>query len=188
MMHMSGRTSPSRCRRNPLQRPRPAEFLNFSSDVPGPALCQKLAALAEDEHFLLHDVTCLWCWLRPKMAKHFGTEIVDRHDELFLDGKLGGIGSGGGPDGTGNCPSPNFFGWQLQIIVGFPETPSQIEKVHQPGDSFFVLTYNLKKRKSMIFNQSQNVKTHRNISSPFWEPRRKRQGTKDYNHSKNIEF
>ena len=41
-----------------------------------------------DDQFMLHDITCLWVWLRPKLGKSFGTEVLEKHDELFMQGHL----------------------------------------------------------------------------------------------------
>jgi len=40
---------------------------------------------------LLHDVCCLWTWLRPKLVEAFPGAVVDKHDLLFMRGTLGQI-------------------------------------------------------------------------------------------------
>lgn len=47
-----------------------------------------MASLNMDDQFMLHDITCLWVWLRPKLGKSFGTEVLEKHDELFMQGHL----------------------------------------------------------------------------------------------------
>ena len=58
--------------------------LNFASSNPLAISCaQKAAQRSEDDHILLHDVCCLWVWLRPKMVAEFPGHVVKRHDDLF---------------------------------------------------------------------------------------------------------
>ena len=50
---------------------------------------QKAMQLDEESHFLLHDIACLWIYLRPKMAATFPGEVVKRHEDLFHKGCCG---------------------------------------------------------------------------------------------------
>ena len=101
----------------------------FCSHLPIPAL-QKLNQLDMEAHFILHDVCCLWIWLRAKMEVTFTGEILKKHDELFMSGYLELIITF--LSGKSHWKwiwddwSPKIFGWDGEEIMGFPETPSQI--------------------------------------------------------------
>ena len=47
---------------------------------------EKQSQISEDEHFLLHDVCCLWLWVKQKMAESFTVTEVEKHQELFDKG------------------------------------------------------------------------------------------------------
>jgi hypothetical protein len=47
---------------------------------------QKLNQLDLDAQCLLHDVCCLWIWLRAKLVLSFSGEVIQKHDELFMNG------------------------------------------------------------------------------------------------------
>ncbi|CAL1131715.1 unnamed protein product [Cladocopium goreaui] len=49
---------------------------------------KKQSQISEDEHFLLHDVCCLWLWVKQKMAESFTVTEVEKHQELFDKGHL----------------------------------------------------------------------------------------------------
>ena len=73
------------------QRPRPGHCLILFLQISFPLnlaidCAQKAAQRSEDEHILLHDICCLWVWLRPKMAAEFPGHVVKRHDDLFAKG------------------------------------------------------------------------------------------------------
>lgn len=53
--------------------------------------CQKAAQLDEEKAMLLHDICCLWIWLRSRMEESYGTDVLERHDGLFMKGTLGQI-------------------------------------------------------------------------------------------------
>ena len=53
-----------------------------------PTLPQKNAQLDEESQLLLHDVTCLWHWLRPKMESAFPAPVIAKHDAMFQRGTL----------------------------------------------------------------------------------------------------
>ena len=46
--------------------------------------CQKLNQLDLDAQCLLHDVCCLWIWLRAKLVLSFSGEVIQKHDELTV--------------------------------------------------------------------------------------------------------
>ena len=50
---------------------------------------QKNQQLNEEAATMLHDVVCLWLWLREKMKVEFAEPIIAHHDEKFLKGCLG---------------------------------------------------------------------------------------------------
>ena len=52
--------------------------------IPGQKLCQ----LTEEQHAALHDISCLWLWLRKQMETEFPGDVISRHDELFANGYL----------------------------------------------------------------------------------------------------
>lgn len=47
---------------------------------------QKSHQLNEEGHLLLHDITCLWCWLKTKMETMFNADVVARHQKLWDEG------------------------------------------------------------------------------------------------------
>ena len=51
--------------------------------------CQKEAQLSEQNHLDLHDLTCLWLFVKKAMSASFPGEVVERHQELFDNGHLG---------------------------------------------------------------------------------------------------
>ena len=53
---------------------------------------KKQAQLNEEGHLLLHDVTCLWLWVRAKLNHQFPADVITKHDELFMNGSLASIG------------------------------------------------------------------------------------------------
>lgn len=58
------------------------------SQIPLPP-CEKEAQLSDESHVELHDLTCLWLYVKDQMGKSFPGEVVDRHQELFDNGLLG---------------------------------------------------------------------------------------------------
>ena len=36
----------------------------------------------------LHDICCLWLWVRDKMANDFSQAVIDHHTDLFMKGPL----------------------------------------------------------------------------------------------------
>ena len=61
-------------------------FHLFQSTLPPP---EKNAQLDDDGQLLLHDVVCLWNWMRPKLKSQFPGAVLQRHEELFMRGPLG---------------------------------------------------------------------------------------------------
>ncbi|CAK9037631.1 unnamed protein product [Durusdinium trenchii] len=53
--------------------------------VPGESR-QKMAQLSEDEHIHLHDICCLWVWLRAELEGAFPSNMVDKYTDLFYKG------------------------------------------------------------------------------------------------------
>ena len=49
---------------------------------------QKQAQMDEESHVNLHDVVCLWIWLKKKMVDAFPSSVVDKYDSLFHKGFL----------------------------------------------------------------------------------------------------
>ena len=53
-------------------------------------LCgQKQAQMDEEGHVGLHDVVCLWIWLKKKLEDSFPSSLVEKYEALFLKGTLG---------------------------------------------------------------------------------------------------
>ena len=52
-------------------------------------LPQKLHQLDEDGHVALHDISCLWVWIKKKLSTMFSGEVLDRHQKLWEDGLFG---------------------------------------------------------------------------------------------------
>lgn len=52
-------------------------------------LPQKLHQLDEDGHVALHDISCLWVWIKKKLSTMFFGEVLDRHQKLWEDGLFG---------------------------------------------------------------------------------------------------
>ena len=53
-----------------------------------PASPQKNAQLDEESQLLLHDITCLWHWLKPKMESAFPATVIQKFDDMFFRGTL----------------------------------------------------------------------------------------------------
>ena len=51
-------------------------------------LFQKAAQLDEEQATSLHDIVCLWVWLRSHMEHEFNKTVVEQHDVLFMKGCL----------------------------------------------------------------------------------------------------
>ena len=122
------RTSTARCQRQPLKRPRTgvpcclfSKFLhllywNIFERRSALVLVtpQKFAMLDIDGLVNLHDIVCLWIWLRERLQRTFPMETVAKYENLFQKGLLSCI----------SCtPAENSrkFGWG---VIGFPENPS----------------------------------------------------------------
>ena len=54
-----------------------------------PTFCFQKNAQQECVPVELHDVVCLWNWLRPKLSAQFPGTVMAKHDDLFLRGILG---------------------------------------------------------------------------------------------------
>ena len=54
-----------------------------------PSAPQKLAQLGEEQLQGLHDLCCLWIYLRPHLERTFQGAVVDKHLKMFWDGMLG---------------------------------------------------------------------------------------------------
>lgn len=50
---------------------------------------QKEVQLGFEEQLHLHDLTCLWIYVRGKMSATFTGEVMARHETLFEKGYLG---------------------------------------------------------------------------------------------------
>ena len=50
---------------------------------------QKEVQLGLEEQLHLHDLVCLWIYVREKMSTSFTGEVMERHDILFQKGYLG---------------------------------------------------------------------------------------------------
>ena len=75
---------------------------------------QKAMQLDEESHFLLHDIACLWIYLRPKMAATFPGEVVKRHEDLFHKGAVVACIWGSPvpiPLNSYNINLPDMMGW-----------------------------------------------------------------------------
>ena len=59
---------------------------------------QKLKQLCSESCQHLHDICCLWLWLRSKLETSFTRPVLDQHDAMFMKGRLGF---------RGNWPRPN---------------------------------------------------------------------------------
>ena len=55
-----------------------------------------MAQMDEAAHVVLHDCVLLWHWLLPKLYQEFPGNVVDRHHELFMKGRLDRKTMGGG--------------------------------------------------------------------------------------------
>ena len=53
------------------------------------AKTRKFAMLTEEQHFMLHDVCCLWTWLLRKLTSEFTGEVVTKVTDMFYRGLLG---------------------------------------------------------------------------------------------------
>lgn len=58
------------------------------SNIHCPTLTQKLAQLDEEGHIHLHDIVCLWVWLKERLQRAFPSDTVDRYTEYFHKGNL----------------------------------------------------------------------------------------------------
>ena len=52
---------------------------------------QKLAQLNEEQHQHLHDLTCLWVYIMPRLEETFPGNVVQKHLQMFWDGILGPV-------------------------------------------------------------------------------------------------
>lgn len=50
---------------------------------------QKNQQLNEEGATMLHDVVCLWLWVKEKMKMEFAAGTIEQHAEKFLKGILG---------------------------------------------------------------------------------------------------
>ena len=50
---------------------------------------QKNQQLNEEGATMLHDVVCLWVWVKETMKMEFTAAVIEQHDEKFLKGTLG---------------------------------------------------------------------------------------------------
>jgi hypothetical protein len=83
---------------------------------------QKMAQTTEEQQQMLHDICCLWIYLRPRLEEAFPGGIVQKHTQMFWDGNLG----------VAEAPKPVKF-WLLDLSTekfqalsfkGFPRNPS----------------------------------------------------------------
>ena len=49
---------------------------------------QKEVQRNDEAQHQIHDATCLWLWVKTKMADAFPGDVVDRHQKLFDNGCL----------------------------------------------------------------------------------------------------
>ena len=49
---------------------------------------QKEVQRGEEAQIHLHDMICLWLWMKKKMKESFPGEVLDRHQTLFDNGIL----------------------------------------------------------------------------------------------------
>ncbi|CAK9021468.1 Uncharacterized protein SCF082_LOCUS15362 [Durusdinium trenchii] len=52
------------------------------------AKTRKFAMLTEEQHFMLHDVCCLWTWLLRKLTSEFTGEVVTKVTDMFYRGTM----------------------------------------------------------------------------------------------------
>lgn len=52
-------------------------------------LVQKLKQLNLEQCQLLHDICCVWLWLRAKLETSFAQPVLQQHDLMFMKGRLG---------------------------------------------------------------------------------------------------
>ena len=52
---------------------------------------QKAAQMDEEAHIHLHDIVCLWIWVREKISTEFNGETINNFEKMFHDGLLGSV-------------------------------------------------------------------------------------------------
>ena len=50
---------------------------------------QKMAQITEEQQQMLHDICCLWIYLKPRLEEAFPGGVVQKHVQMFWDGSLG---------------------------------------------------------------------------------------------------
>lgn len=68
------------------------KFYNLSNQtiyITVPLTWQKDAQLSLEEHVELMDRTCLWIWLKPKLAAEIDGSLMHKYEELWQNGFLG---------------------------------------------------------------------------------------------------
>ena len=131
------RTSTARCQRQPLKRPRTGVLcclcLRFHRNIfkktisTGFGYPQKYAMLDIDGLVHLHDIVCLWIWLRERLQRAFPMETVEKYEKLFQKGLLGCVS---------HTPAENFgkFGWGViwfsrKPVVNFSTAAEKAKKL-----------------------------------------------------------
>ena len=119
------------------------------------------AQLDEAGHLQLHDIACLWCWLRPQLQAEFPSQTVDHYTDLFMKGHLAqtlrriGLGTKLAgfqnttwiwPKGLDFCEWFLYMGlagakWILDFVIGSWNTPSQHGTYIWPAPSGFEILW-----------------------------------------------